>query len=346
MRAGNTTSDRIASPSPLLLAPLGRWLLEVTASFGVTRRPTRGTMRRAAAAAIGLPTALVTGQMWWVRHKFKLPPDASGPMEGVCTTSTKRSSRRKNIVFMGDSIVTGVGCSMEASAERGPIMPRRVAQIVAERLGEDVGWKAVGETGADVRMVRSRLLPKLEREAQRVEEDRKGERIDAVVLITGLNDIKECFLFANPRLHPWHFCESLTALLGSICETAGSRCTLLVPGCPINAVPRFNEIWPFSIAVHAIVGLWETQKRRAAEAAQQAACAKGGSCPSITFQEPPPHLVHQMLDGGDYFASDGMHPNDTGYHLWAEVIAQRLLEEFEARAVQAGQRAEPCGERA
>ena len=40
-------------------------------------------------------------------------------------------------------------------------------------------------------------------------------------------------------------------------------------------------------------------------------------------------MVQQLLDGAKYFAADGMHPNDEGYVVWAELIAQRLLKEFE-----------------
>ena len=44
---------------------------------------------------------------------------------------------------------------------------------------------------------------------------------------------------------------------------------------------------------------------------------------------PPPAMVAQLRAGADCFAADGMHPNDKGYALWAEVIAQRLLREWE-----------------
>ena len=51
----------------------------------------------------------------------------------------------------------------------------------------------------------------------------------------------------------------------------------------------------------------------------------------IEYLQPPPHMV-AMMWGQDYFASDGMHPNDNGYALWADVIAARLLVEWGAKA--------------
>ena len=43
-------------------------------------------------------------------------------------------------------------------------------------------------------------------------------------------------------------------------------------------------------------------------------------------------MVQQLFNGADYFAADGMHPNDKGYNVWAELIARRLLFEFEQQA--------------
>lgn len=286
----------------------------------------------------GAGAGVLASQMWWVRAKFRLPPDACGPSAGVCLPppsaskpQTPDASRQRNIVFLGDSIVTGVGCSREASAEHGPVMPRRVAQTLAQQLGVAVGWSTIGETGADVSMCRSRLLPRLQGEVQRV--TTAGQRIDAVVVMTGLNDIKECFLFCQPTLHHWRFGYLLTSLLGSIGEMAGRQCSLVVPGTPVDAVPRFNELWPLSTAVCTITRLWEDQKRLAAEAAQAAAysmqaCAAaesesqlattqatptGGGRASVHFLEPPPEMIHRLKEGGRqtaYFAADGMHPND------------------------------------
>ena len=150
--------------------------------------------RRAAKLAVGVPVATMFGQMWYVRGKFRLPPDACGPDNGVVqpapstaasnnsssssglraalfrwpssssssSSNTASSLPRKHIVFMGDSLVTGVGCSAEASAEHGHVLPRRVAEVIAQQLQVEVSWRLIGETGADVRTLRSTLLPSLE----------------------------------------------------------------------------------------------------------------------------------------------------------------------------------------
>ena len=309
----------------------------------------RSRLRRGLAAAAVAPVAVVGVQMWYLRFQFRLPPDAQGPLTGVCSppaikskasAASQDATRQRNIIFLGDSVVTGVGCSAEASAERGPLMPRKVAEVLAQALGESISWTVIGETGADVGMARTRLLPLFAREVQRTRS--AGQRIDAVVVITGLNDIKECFLFANPRRHPWNFEALMTSLLSSICELVqGVPCQLLVVGCPIDAVPRFNALWPLSVAVKGITGLWEDHKRLATEAAQAAQAARSaaapeaGSAPVVRFLEPPPHMIAQLLDGAAYFASDGMHPNDAGYLVWGELIAQTLLSGLRASTASA-----------
>ena len=108
------------------------------------------TAWRAARLGAGFGAAsatLVLGEAWHVYRKFRLPPEATGPTEGVCRAPAPRRTLaaaaalspappRANIVFLGDSLVTGVGCSAEAGA--GPTLPRSAAGALAERLGRDV----------------------------------------------------------------------------------------------------------------------------------------------------------------------------------------------------------------
>ena len=311
--------------------------------------PTLRAARRAALYSVAGGATLLVGEMWYVRAKFRLPPDANGPLAGIVAppppvmakqcppqqvsmhehADTGSRPRQRNIVFLGDSLVTGVGCSAEACGSDGPVLPRRVAELLAQQLGESIGWSCIGETGADVSMLRTRLLPSLQSEVQRVCSGGDDQRVDAVIVMTGLNDIKECLLFANPRLHPWRFGELMEALLCSVRDVAGSHCALLVPGCPIEAVPRFNDLWPLSSATRYITRLWEDQKRRAAEAANARAAARGAHPDAIVFMVPPPSMVQRLLDGAAYFATDGMHPNDAGYVVWAELIAGELLAKWQ-----------------
>ena len=55
-------------------------------------------------------------------------------------TQTLRRTRR--VVIVGDSLVTGVGCRVDRCD--GPMLPRRLGEVLAELIGADVEWVAVG----------------------------------------------------------------------------------------------------------------------------------------------------------------------------------------------------------
>lgn len=303
--------------------------------FYFMRKPVRALVCTAAGGA-----GLLASQMWWVRFKFRLPSEARGPLSGVAAAPLAKPAQqqrwwqspppaaartvRRNIVFLGDSLVTGVGCSAEASESYGPVLPRRVAEVLAAQLGEDVSWLCLGETGAGVSHLRDELLPSLWHEVQRA--SGAGERIDAVVVMTGLNDIKECFLFLQPSRHPLRFREGLEQLCSSVREMAGARCALLIPATPMHIAPRFADLWPLSAAVRGVAWMWEEQKRALADEA----AAVGSSC-AVGFLEAPPTLADRTM-----YAEDGMHPNDEGYAVWAELIAQRLVLQLRPHGAEAG----------
>jgi lysophospholipase L1-like esterase len=286
---------------------------------------------RLAGAAVGGTAAVVAGQAAYVRVKFVLPPDASGPTSGVAsataapaagTTSLlgrafefspsqrkEAQARRKNIIFLGDSLVTGVGCDHEAG--QGPTLPRAVAQELSGRLGADVGWLALGETGADILSLSSRLMPSLAREVERCYA--RGERVDAVVIVCGLNDMKSCFLFCQPHLNPVAFAANLKQVIASVRDITGEDCAVVLPGVNVVGVPRFAPFWPLSAFISAAADMWEVRKERvAAELAAEGARVAFSSGKGV------------QLDASS-FCRDGMHPNDRGYQFWAALMAEDLM---------------------
>ena len=287
----------------------------------VNSSPTMATAWRAARLGAGFGAAsatLVLGEAWHVYRKFRLPPEATGPTEGVCRAPAPRRTLaaaaalspappRANIVFLGDSLVTGVGCSAEAGA--GPTLPRSAAGALAERLGRDVSWAAIGETGADVPMLATKMLPTLRGEVQRCE--RAGERVDHVVVMCGLNDIKACFLHVQPWRHPGAYRRAMGDLAASIREAAGPQCRVWFPELPLEPAPRFRGIPPLSNLVHTVASLWERQKRQLAD----------GGAPGVGVVDANVARVRM-----DWYCDDGMHPNDLGYREWGEIIADTIVE--------------------
>ena len=101
-------------------------------------------------------------------------------------TRTLRRTRR--VVIVGDSLVTGVGCRVDRCD--GPMLPRRLGEVLAELIGADVEWVAVGakvrasfyfrtvrairltscllstQQGADLAAIRRDVVPALKRRAE------------------------------------------------------------------------------------------------------------------------------------------------------------------------------------
>eukprot|EP00967_Tisochrysis_lutea_P123665 scaffold206117_cov24-Tisochrysis_lutea.AAC.1 len=259
-----------------------------------------------AGVAAGGLGALVGCQAAWVRAAFVLPPDASGPTRGIVG---ERPGETRNIVFLGDSLVTGVGC--EPTRGEGPTLPRAVAHELSARMGGEVSWLALGETGADILSLSERLLPSLAAEAERCRQE--GGQIDAVVIVCGLNDMKSCFLFCQPHLNPVAFASNLRRVIRAVRELTGEQCAVLLPGVSVDGVPRFEPFWPLSAFITAVAQMWESRKEHVA-AELAAAGARVAFCSGKGVS----------LDAS-HFCRDGMHPNDQGYQFWATLMVDDLV---------------------
>ena len=136
---------------------------------------------------------------------------------------TLRLRRTRRVVIVGDSLVTGVGCRVDRCD--GPMLPRRLGEVLAELIGADVEWVAVGakvrvsfyfrtvrairltsclfiQQGADLAAIRRDVVPALKRRAESHDGSSSAPHehdsdsththkpIDAVVLMCGVNDFK------------------------------------------------------------------------------------------------------------------------------------------------------------
>lgn len=98
-----------------------------------------GSVSAAVAAAVGRKAPAEVQQQQQPEHQQPAAPAHRPPRP------------RRNILFVGDSLVTGVGCD----ADSGPTMPRACAEFLSRALRVDVKWTAIGKTGADVAGVRA-----------------------------------------------------------------------------------------------------------------------------------------------------------------------------------------------
>lgn len=225
------------------------------------------------------------------RARFTAPAGAKAPA-------------RFRVLFIGDSLVNGVGGESREALEGGPPLPRRVCRALADKLGGQVEWRAFGITGGDLRALRSQLVPQIKRD--------DGCAYDAVVVMCGLNDFK--YLARGQIRTPWAFRDELQALVAEIRRECGDKVRIVLPALPVS-LASFQE--PLKSYVVFIANQWDHQKEAIARKSREILHNHG----RILFVDA---VLAKPRDDQTFVASDGVHPNESGYELWAQHIAARL----------------------
>ncbi|MDT8910191.1 SGNH/GDSL hydrolase family protein [Amycolatopsis sp. PS_44_ISF1] len=227
-----------------------------------------------------LVAPLLVVQAVRVRRSTPQLPAAAGPVEGVVGHGAVL-----RLAVLGESTVDGVGAATHEEALTG-----QLARQLAERLGRRVQWQAVGRTGANARVVRRDLVPKL-------------KPADLLVIVLGVNDTLELHSAARFR-------RDLLGVVVAARRRVGPAVPVLVAGVPpmarFPALPR-----PLRDLLAARSGALD---RAAAELI---------GLPAVDHARMDPAL----LDEGT-FAVDRFHPGPAGYRSWAGAlaeVAERLL---------------------
>ncbi len=304
-------------------------------------------LKIAARATAGISAAtggMVLWQYYKVRKDYKKLPTPDGPLFGVefpsTSTSefstlaveadTKHSTQcqldaknktvhvsneagdcgAESVVFIGDSLVMGIGCLDD---EKGPVFSREFAQVLATERGHPVRWRSFGVDGGDLNRMKAELLGSLRlysdtlrRQAGREQgnKSRQGQ-ISTVVIMCGLNDYKN--LIVESRL-PSEFRANLKDLISQVRDIIGKEVRVIVPGIPVNHAPLFKKMFPFNLALYSIAKEWDRQKQILAQEEE-----------NVVFIDEPPEYTPAD------WAVDGVHPSARGYKEWANHIACRTL---------------------
>lgn len=212
---------------------------------------------------------------------------------------------RFRVLFIGDSLVNGVGGAQSEATEGGPPLPRRMCRALADKLGVQVQWRALGVTGGDLEAMRNKLVPE-------IREKDPNAVYDAVVVMCGLNDFK--YLARGQIRTPWAFREQLQALVSEIRRECGDNTRIVLPALPVG-LASFRE--PLKSYIIFIANQWDLQKQLVAKKSREILHHQ-----HILFVEP---VSPSETDASHSFvAADGVHPNESGYELWAQHIASRL----------------------
>ncbi|WP_328605854.1 SGNH/GDSL hydrolase family protein [Amycolatopsis sp. NBC_00345] len=171
----------------------------------------------------------------------------------------------------------GVGAATHEEALTG-----QLARQLAGRLGRRVQWQALGRTGANARVVRQDLVPRL-------------KPADLLVVVLGVNDTIELHSAARFRRDLLDVVVEARRRIGPV--------PVLVAGVPpmarFPALPR-----PLRDVLAARSGELD---RAAAELAK---------LPWVGYAEMDPALLHEGT-----FADDRFHLGPVGYRDWAEALA-------------------------
>mmetsp|Transcript_39021 Transcript_39021/g.72657 ORF Transcript_39021/g.72657 Transcript_39021/m.72657 type:complete len:291 (+) Transcript_39021:73-945(+) len=251
---------------------------------------------RAAAGASVLGAGLAAKQAWELRCEWRglrLQASAcSGPQEGCEGAAGPRGARPLLLLFLGDSLVSGVGGQVSACPTPAAL-PRHVAAHLSEQLGE-VRWASVGITGADVERLAAEGLPRLRELAQGA-----GTASVVVVLVVGVNDLRRLRLGYRLRL------RRLVQEARQLGKVEG----VFLPAVAIADAPMLQR-YPLKLFVAPLCSLWEREKRKAISWCHDAQVLPFPAAPS----------------GGTeaFFSADQMHPNLAGYEFWARGLAKEI----------------------
>lgn len=260
---------------------------------------------RLAGGAAAATMSVSLWQYYKLRRDYKPLQPPKGALSGIegCTAMPATESNAENedacqIIFLGDSLVIGIGCP---DRSEGPVFARRISHVTAQALRRRVTWKVIGINGGDVRSIRTALLNQVKHIPAT-----GTPKVKAVVIMCGLNDYKR--LVQEGRL-PASFREDLRELITSVKERVGSDVRILLPAIPVDKAPLFQSIFPMNQVLYQIADTWDHQK-----------WVLSGEDAGVEFVTKPPKYT------AEDWASDGVHPSENGYTKWADHIAVKMVQ--------------------
>ena len=223
----------------------------------LTMQARRGS--RALALALA-PVLWTQGQR--VHRGTPVLPEAADPPTGVCG-----SGGPCRLLVLGESTAAGVGASDHTSGLAG-----QLARALAERLGLEVSWQALGRSGYTAQRALSELVPRLE------------GSFDVIVVTLGVNDVLR--LTSRTR-----WCHDVRALVAALHHHLSLRGRLVLAG-----VPRVDGMPALPQPTRAVLGL-------------HARSLDTSLARIITPRTTVTHLPLPAFDDPEIFACDNLHPS-------------------------------------
>ncbi|MEO1514835.1 MAG: SGNH/GDSL hydrolase family protein [Bacteroidota bacterium] len=226
-----------------------------------------------------------------IRANMQDLPDAAPPYEG----EVGDSGHRLRILGLGESTIAGVGVEqMEQS------ITAHIARHLQRQLDCPFQWEVIGRSGYTAQKVSEELVPLI-----------PSQDYDLIVIGLGGNDT---FLLTSPR--QWQ--KSIQELITCIRRQGHKSPILFINVPPVHEFLVFP--WHFKLVLGRLVRLHSYVLKQVAYRADQ-----------VHYMQDKIHLSDMMqrvpypTQPTDYF-SDGVHPSELTYRLWAQQIAEFILE--------------------
>jgi len=240
-------------------------------------------------------------QYYHLRNDYVPLTPPKGALHGVEEPDVKDGDKKNleeiQILFLGDSLVIGIGCP---DRQEGPVFARHISRVAARALKKRVCWRVLGIDGGDVNSMREKLVKEME---ETVGKD--SSKVTAVVIMCGLNDYKR--LVQEGRM-PSSFKEDLRKLIREIKIVVGEQARIVLPALPIDRAPLFKPLFPLNQILYKVAKIWDHQKH-----------LLSGEENEVKFIREPEHYKE------DDWAIDGIHPSEKGYRNWADHIVKKML---------------------
>ena len=243
------------------------------------------TYRRAAWWVVPMLPLLIL-QARGVKRRVPRLPNAEEP-EGLAGASF--STPDFKLLFLGESTVAGVGVERHEDGLAG-----KLAQLMSQYLGRPVEWRVSAESGYTVRAVRKLILP-----------DISWDAVDCIVLGLGGND---AFALHSPE----KFIAECDALVTELRREFGEVPIVFLDTPPISQFPAFTPLMKRILGgLSNLLGdaLEEYTRRH----------------PGLLFARRSNQFRDKAAEMGlEVLFSDGVHPSQLTYEMWAEDTAKYM----------------------
>lgn len=223
-----------------------------------------------------------------IQHKVRKLPQAEGD-SGIVGNNCKES---KQILIIGESTMAGVGSHKHETSFAGTL-----AEELSAKLKVQIHWKVYAKRGLTVNQITKQIIPSI-----------TENRVDLIIIGVGGNDT---FALRSPIRWSKHI-KKLTSIL----QNQYNVPIVFLNMPPIKDFPAFS--YPLKVSLGTLT-----------EILRKSLYDFVSRSPEIFFNHKVIKMKdwlekYEQLNQSDLF-SDGVHPSEITYQLWAKDFANYLI---------------------